>query len=55
MQIEEKIHVPVTILFPDYVFNENIHNMNCLHKWDVSLIHLFMTETKSREHVSFES
>ena len=41
MQIEEKMHVPVTICFPDYAFNENIHNMYCSHEWDVSLIDLF--------------
>ena len=48
------MHVPVKVHFPDYVFNENIH-MYCFHKWDVFLIHLFMTDTKLKEHISFES
>ena len=39
--IKEKTHVLGTFRFPDYAFNENIHNMFCFHEWDVSLIHLF--------------
>ena len=38
IQIEEKTHVPETIHFPDYVFNENTHSMYCFHEWDISLI-----------------
>ena len=35
IQIQEKTHVPVTVRFPDYAFNENIYNVmmfiwNCL-------------------------
>ena len=30
-QIGEKMHMPVTVLFPDYAFNEIIH-MYCFHK-----------------------
>ena len=41
LQIKEKTHVPVTVHFPDYAFNENIH-MYCFHKWDVFLIYLFL-------------
>ena len=55
IQVEEKALVPVTIRFPDYAFNENIHNMYCFQEWYVSLIHFFMTDTKNKEHVSFES
>ena len=47
VQIEEKTHVPVTNRFPDYAFNENIHNMDCFHEWDVSLIHLFYDRHKN--------
>ena len=46
IQIKEKTHVPVTVHFPDYVFNESIHNMYCFHEWDVFLIHLFMIDQK---------
>ena len=53
IQIEEKTHV--AIRFPDYAFNENIHNMYCFHEWDVFLIHLFYDRTKIKERVSFES
>ena len=55
IQIEEKTCVPVTVSFPNYAFNENRHNKYCFHKWDVFLIHLFMTNTKDKEHISFES
>ena len=56
MQVEEKAHIPVTICFPDYAFNESIHNMYCFHEWDVSLIHLFMIDTKIKKKslLSFE-
>ena len=55
IQVEEKTLVPVTIHFPNYAFNENIHNMYFFQEWYVSLIHFFMTDTKNKEHVSFES
>ena len=44
MQIEEKMHVPVAIPFPDdfVILNENIHNMYCVYEQDVSQIHLFL-------------
>ena len=55
MQIDEKAHVPVTVRFPNYAFNENIH-MYCFYKWYVSWYSfLFMTDTKIKECVSFES
>ena len=41
VQIGEKTRVPVTVCFPDYAFNEIIHNMYCFHEWNVFLIHLF--------------
>ena len=37
--IEEKMHVPVSVRFPDNAFNENMH-MYCFHLWDVFLIYL---------------
>ena len=45
-QIEEKTHVPVTIRFPDYIFNKNIHSMYCFHGWDVSLTNFFYDTQK---------
>ena len=50
IQIEEKTHVPVTIRFCNYVFNENIHSMYCFNEWDVSQIHLFY-ETQKLENM----
>ena len=47
IQMEEKIHVPVTVCFPDYAFNENIHSMYLFHEWDVFLIHLFCDRHKN--------
>ena len=47
IQIKEKTHVPVTVRFPDYVFNESIHNMYCFHEWDVFLIHHFYDRHKN--------
>ena len=47
--IEEKMHVSVTICidsFPDYAFNENIHNMYRFHGWDVFLIQIFYDRHK---------
>ena len=46
MQTELKTDVPVTVCFPDYVFNENIH-IYCFHKWDVFLIQLFYDRHKN--------
>ena len=45
LQIEEKTHIPVTVCFPDYAFNENMH-MYCFHEWDVFLIYLFLWQTQ---------
>ena len=45
MQIKEKAHMPVTIRFPDYAFNENIH-MYSFQEWNVSLIQLFYDRQK---------
>ena len=45
LQTKEKTHLPVTVRFPDYAFNENIH-MYCFHKWDVFLIYLFLWQTQ---------
>ena len=39
------MHMPVTVCFPDYALNENIH-MYCFHEWDVFLIHLFYERQK---------
>ena len=55
IQIKEKTHVPVAIHFSDYAFSENVHNMYCFHKWDVSLIHLFHDTQTIKKHVSLES
>ena len=46
IQTKEKMHVPVTICFPGYALNYNIHNLYCFHEWDVSLIHLFCDRHK---------
>ena len=53
IQVEEKTDVPVTTGFPDYVFNENIHNMYCFHEWNVSLIHLFYVRHKKQRTYLF--
>ena len=50
------MHVSVTVCFTDYAFNENIHNMYWFHKCDVLPdTPFFRTDTKIKEHVSFES
>ena len=46
IQIKEKIHVPVTILFPDYAFNGRMYMIE-IHRWNVFLIILFpMADTE---------
>ena len=46
IQTEEKMHVQVTVRFPDYAFKENIHTY-CFQEWDVFLIHLFNNRCKN--------
>ena len=46
IQINEKMYVQVTVCFPDYAFNENIH-IYCFHEWDVFLIDLFNDRPKN--------
>ena len=54
--VKEKMNKSVTVHFPDYAFNENIHNMYFFDKWDVFLRHLFfMRDKKIKKHVSFAS
>ena len=43
--IEEKMHVPVSVRFPDNAFNENMH-MYCFHIWDFFPDIPFMTDTE---------
>ena len=45
LQIEEKM--PVTVRFPSYAFNEDIHNMYQFHKWDVFLTQIFYDSHKN--------
>ena len=47
IQIEEKTHVQVTVRFPNFAFNENIH-IYCFHEWDIFLIHLFNNRRKNK-------
>ena len=47
MQIEKKTHMPVTVRFPDYASNENIHNMYWFHECDVLLTHFFYDRHKN--------
>ena len=47
--------MPVTVRFPDYVFNEDIH-MYCFHEWNV-FIYIFLWQTRkfnSKSVLSFE-
>ena len=39
------MHMPVTVRFIDYIFNENIHKY-CFHEWDVFQIYLFLWQTQ---------
>ena len=43
--IEEKMHVPVSVRFPDNASNENMH-MYCFHIWDFFPDIPFMTDTE---------
>ena len=52
--IEEKMHVPVSVRFPDNAFNENMH-MYCFHLWDVFLIYLLWQTQESIEQIFFDS
>ena len=47
------MHVPITIRFLDYIFNENMHN--CFHKWNVFLVYLFYARQKKLKNVSLLS
>ena len=51
IQIKEKTHMPVTVYFPGYAFNENIY-IYCFHKWDVFLIYLFLWHTQKLSNKS---
>ena len=46
--------MPVTVHFPDYDFNENIH-IYCFHEWDVFLIHVFYDRHKNQRTGLIES
>ena len=48
------MNVSVTVHFPDYAFNENIHNMYFFFfdKWDVFLRHLFYERQKKLKSTS---
>ena len=39
------MHVPVTVDFPNYASNENIHTY-CFHEQDIFLIHIFYDTQK---------
>ena len=54
IQVEEKTHVPVTVHFPNYAFNENMH-MYCSHERDVFLIHFFLWQTQKLKNMSLLS
>ena len=45
------MHMPVTVCFIDYAFNENIHKY-CFHEWDVFLIYLFLWQTQKLSNES---
>ena len=47
MQIKEKMHVPVTICFPDYAFNEYAH-ISFFQKWFFFKILLLKTDHMDR-------